>query len=140
MYKVIRTTFIAALLLLATVVETQFAVEAQVAVADGEVEWTTSTGEAADSAKPDFMAAFHINDDALETTKTGRATWTGLSGTVAANAVWNVTTGTIGDGAVRATFFALDASGYASTSPARHALYRVSDGDSRRGNPVSRQL
>lgn len=117
MYKVIRTTFIAALLLLATVVETQFAVEAQVAVADGEVEWTTSTGEAADSAKPDFTAAFHVNGDALETTKTGRATWTGLSGTVATHAVWNVTTGTIGTGAVMATF-ALDASGYASTSPA----------------------
>ena len=115
MYKVIRTTFIAALLLLATVVETQFAVEAQVAVADGEVEWTTSTGEAAESARPDVTGVFYINDDALETTKTGKATWTGLSGQVDEGIVWDVTTSTIGS--VTSTLV-LDASDYASTSPA----------------------
>jgi len=115
-YKVIRITFIAALLLLATVVETQLAVEAQVAVADGEVEWTTSTGAAAESVKPDSTGTFYINDDALESFGSGTGTWSDLSGQGQPLDVFEVGTGFIGDDTD--TVYTLAADNFDSTTPA----------------------
>ena len=116
MYKVIRITFIAALLLLATVVETQLAVEAQVAVADGAVEWTTSTGAAADSVKPDSTGIFYINDDALESFGSGTGTWSDLSDQGQLLDVFEVGTGFIGSDTD--TVYTLVADNFDASTPA----------------------
>jgi hypothetical protein len=46
-------------------------------VADNTVEWTDSSGNDITHVKPDTTAVFYINDDALETTEAGVATFSG---------------------------------------------------------------
>jgi len=120
-YKVIRITFIAALLLLATIVETQAPVAAApVTIADGIVEWTTTTGEAATSARPDSDAFFYIKAAALESTAPGTATWSDLNGNGETQDVFSIATGAI-DGDL-GTVYTLDAAGYDTVTPANTPL------------------
>jgi hypothetical protein len=118
-YNVIRISLIAAVLLLATIVEANLPVEAVATVDDGTVEWTTSGGDAAASAKPDSTAIFYIVDDALETTKTGTATWTDLNSQGQAGDTFSLSDGQIGGASATYT---LSASSYDTDTPANTPL------------------
>ena len=48
------------------------------AVGDGEVGWVSDSGASISFVKSGVDAEFHINDDALETTQAGTATFTGV--------------------------------------------------------------
>ena len=49
------------------------------AVGDGEVGWVSGSGEDISFVTDGVDAVFHINDDALGTTQTGSATFTGVA-------------------------------------------------------------
>ena len=95
------------------VLDASHAPQAAVPLTEDVVDWADSTGEAITFVKPDVMGVFFIKDGALETTKTGTATWGGAN--VRAGTVFSLSDGLIG-GAANAGTYTLVAPSYASTS------------------------
>ena len=95
---------------------------ATVTIAENEVEFAKANGDEATSAKPNSTARIFIRDDALETTKSGTAVFSGFAN----NSVdFNIASGAAGlTGAATTTGVTrvLTATGYASTSPASTPL------------------
>ena len=94
---------------------------AVVAPADSEVAWADADGEDVSFVSASSTAVFFINDDGLETTKSGVADWSGLSGAQqAANVTYSIAAETVNGTAT--TDFELTATDYNSTTPANTPL------------------
>jgi len=93
---------------------------ATVTIAENEVEFAKADGSEATSAKPNSTARIFIRDDALETTKSGKAVF---SVTAAGTMHFDIATGMTGTTSANATTTrVLTAVGYASTSPSTTPL------------------
>jgi hypothetical protein len=93
-----------------------FTARAAVTVAEDDVEWAATNGDDISWVTPDTTAFFFIEDDALETTKTGTATWSGTTAAVAAGINFRISDGFI-NGATTTATYALAASDYSTGTP-----------------------
>lgn len=92
-----------------------------VSVAEDDVEWADSDGDSVSSIKPDSTGIFFIKDGALETTKSGTATWNGFSsGQGDAGDSFDIASAEV-DSATT-TSFTLSATGYSTSTPSSTPL------------------
>jgi len=95
---------------------------AVVSVAENTVEFAAANGDDVTSAKPNSTSTIMIRDDALETTKSGTAVFSGMA---ADSDFFNVATGAAGTaspGTTTSVTRVLTALGYASSSPSTTPL------------------
>jgi translation initiation factor IF-1 len=91
-----------------------------IAVAENDVEWAAANGNDITTIEQDSTGIFLIRDDALETTKSGTAVFSGIPG---GSKVFNIATGKAGPiSASDAITRVLTAPGYSTNSPASTPL------------------
>ena len=131
MNKVIKVSSLLVVLALLSVmvVRDQDPVQAAVEVAAGDVEWAAGNGDDITSVRPGTTATFFINDDGLNRSQIGVGTWERLTAASAIGDIFNLSDGTVkfgGGEAVRQADYSLEASDYASSSPASTPLVKDS--------------
>ncbi len=99
-----------------------------VSVLEDDVEWSTSSADDTDFLKADVFGNFYVQDDALETTLSGTATWGNLETSIPAGDDFRIKDGwvAVGGGAFTAiatstvttekNYFLLDAASYDSST------------------------
>ena len=96
---------------------------AAVSLAEDNIEWSDTSGNAITSIKPGVTGHFFIKDGALETTKSGTAAFSGMANN---STFFNIASGAAGTNSSTATTTSvtrvLTASGYDSTTPANTPL------------------
>jgi hypothetical protein len=109
-----------------------------VTVLEDDVEWTDSAGDDISYVRPDIFGSFYIQDDALETTSSGTASWGNMGTTTTAGEDFRITDGFVARADATTTYldwgiatttvttsanaFVLDAAGYDSSTPGNTPL------------------